>query len=148
MTRAAHIPAVDSTTAVGIKDIPMHLTKQEFGHRLHERLLAKNMRAAELARRANLSRNNISAYVNGKSYPSAVSLQAIARALDCEPDDLLPNFKEGRIRSETMPGFQIKSSVVEPGMSWLTINRQVSTALAMQIGALLEAERTEQTRKR
>ena len=136
-TERLHVPTAPGAK---LKDAPVHLSKQEFGRRLHEKLLALNMRPAELARRANLSRNNISAYINGRSYPSRTSLQAVAKALSCDPDDLLPNFMESAIRGEQMPGFQIKSSVADPGTAWLTINRQVSIAAAMAIGKILADE--------
>ena len=40
-----------------------------------------------------------------------------------------------------MPGFMVKSSVADPEMTWLTVNRQVSTSAAMQIWKILEADR-------
>src|SRR3546814_4094336 len=44
---------------------PRHLTKQEFGRRLYQLMLAKNWSQADLARRAELGRDSISTYING-----------------------------------------------------------------------------------
>lgn len=135
-----HIMSDAPGTAVAT-DIPRHLTKQEFGRRLNKLMLAKGLHHAELARRADLPRNNISTYINGRSYPTEQSLMKLAKALGTTSDELLPNRAEMAIRSEMAPDFSMKSSVADPSKTWLNVNRLVSTAVAVKIAVLLEEER-------
>ena len=123
------------------EDAPRHLSKQEFGRKLHKLMLEKGMHHAELARRADLPRNNISTYINGRSYPTEQSLNKLAKALGVRPDKLLPNRAEMAIRGEQMPDLSMKTSIADPGQSWLIINRLVPTALAARIITMLEEER-------
>jgi len=123
------------------EDAPRHLSKQEFGRKLHKLMLEKGMHHAELARRADLPRNNISTYINGRSYPTEQSLNKLAKALGVRPDELLPNRAEMAIRGEQMPDLSMKTSIADPGQSWLIINRLVPTALAARIITMLEEER-------
>lgn len=99
------------------------------------------MHHAELARRADLPRNNISTYINGRSYPTEQSLMKLAKALGTTPDELLPNRAEMAIRGEAVPDVSMRSSVAEPGRSWLIVNRLTSTKLAAEIMVMLEKER-------
>lgn len=122
-------------------DLPKHLTKQEFGRRLNQLMLKKGLHHSELARRADLPRNNISTYINGRSYPTEQSLAKLAKALGVTSDELLPNRAEMAIRGEASPDFSMKSSVADPGKTWLTVNRLVSTTVAVKIAQLLEEER-------
>jgi len=104
-------------------------------------MLKKGMHHAELARRADLPRNNISTYINGRSYPTEQSLAKLAKALGTTSDELLPNRAEMAIRGESQPDLSMKSSVADPGKAWLVVNRLVSTRLAAEIMVLLEKER-------
>lgn len=122
-------------------DAPRHLSKQEFGRRLNQAMKAKGFHHAELARRADLPRNNISTYINGRSYPTEQSLAKLAKALGTTPDELLPNRAELAIRGEAVPDLSVKSSVADPGKAWLVVNRLVSTKLAAEIMTKLEDER-------
>lgn len=130
------VPATD-----GDLETPRHLSKQEFGRRLLSLMLAKGLRQSELARRADLPRNNVSSYVRGLSYPSHMSLTKLAKALGTKPDVLLPNYTEAAIRDEAAPDVSLKSSMAEPGISWLIVNRRVSTSIGVQIVSLLEEDR-------
>jgi transcriptional regulator with XRE-family HTH domain len=134
---AATIPA-DAPGVSATKDAPRHLSKQEFGQRLKRKMIEKGLHHAELARRADLPRNNVSTYINGRSYPSETSLAKLAKALGVSADDLLPNRVELAIRGEQMPDMQIKASVSDPNRSWLQINRLVSTNCALAIAKLLQ----------
>lgn len=134
----------DKTPAADVDlETPRHLSKQEFGRRLYRIMTEKGLRQSELARRADLPRNNVSSYVRGLSYPSRMSLVKIAKAVGVEPDVLLPNYTESAIRSEETPDLSFKTSMGDPGMSWLVVNRQVSTAIGVQILGLLEKDRAD-----
>jgi transcriptional regulator with XRE-family HTH domain len=126
------------------KDAPRHLSKQEFGQRLRKKMLEKGMHHAELARRADLPRNNVSTYINGRSFPSEISLNKLAKALGCTADELLPNRLEMAIRGEAMPDLSMKTSVTDQSRSWLVVNRLVSTGLAARIIQMLEDERAKE----
>jgi transcriptional regulator with XRE-family HTH domain len=125
-------------------DAPRHLSKQEFGRRLEKFMAAKKWNQSDLARHTGMARNNISVYVNGKSYPSESNLVKLAKALGVTPDELLPNRAELAIRGETMPDLSLKASIGDPGRSWLTINRLVPTGLAARIIGMLENERAKE----
>ena len=77
--------------------------KAEFARRLEARRIAKHWNQSELARRASMflpktgkkadttiGRDSISHYSRGKTLPRPEVLDALAKALDCEPSDLLP----------------------------------------------------------
>src|SRR4051812_46239708 len=96
-----------------------HLTKQEFGQRLHKLIIAK------FARSADLPRNNVSTYLNGRSYPSEQSLAKLATALDVTPDEILPNRAELPIRGGEPP-------------KRLVVDRDVMRTLALSILAMLD----------
>lgn len=140
---ASKIPS-DAPGVPGTKDAPRHLSKQEFGQRLKRKMVEKGMHHAELARRAELPRNNISTYINGRSYPSEISLGKLAKALGVSMDELLPNRLELAIKGEAMPDFQIKASVNDPKRSWLQINRLVMTSTAIEIAVLLQKDQDAQ----
>ena len=123
-------------------DMPRHLSKQEFGRRLEKFMAAKKWNQSDLARHTGMSRNNISVYINGRSYPSESNLVKLAKALGVTPDELLPNRAEFAIRGEANPDISMRASIGDPGHSWLIVNRLVSTGLAAKIMVMLENERS------
>jgi len=77
----------------------------EFGRRLQARMIQLGWNQSELSRRATeclprtakgqvqghtLGRDRISSYIRGKYLPRPEGLEAIAKALQCKPVDLLP----------------------------------------------------------
>lgn len=120
---------------------PRHLSKEEFGRRLYRLMIKKGLRQSDLARRAGMLRSNVSAYVRGNAYPTSVNLTKLAKALDCEPEELLPNHLAGSI-AEDRPAFEIKVSPADPTRAWLKIDRAVSADTASQIAALILADGT------
>ena len=122
-------------------ETPKHLSKQEFARRLYAKMLSKRLIQADLARMTGLSRNNISTYMRGQCYPTQSSLELLAQALECSTDELLPNLREAAIRGEAMPDMSLKASVADPGRSWLTVNRLVTTSVALKIMTMLDEDR-------
>lgn len=120
--------------------------KHEFGRRLHQLLLKKGMRQADLARAAGVKRDAISSYINGKALPEALNLRKIAEALGMEDQDLLPDTMRAAPDSGLVP-LAIRTSASEPGRAWLTINQPVSTNVALKIAALLEQDNEPADRK-
>ncbi|HEY9550622.1 MAG TPA: helix-turn-helix transcriptional regulator [Kiloniellaceae bacterium] len=118
---------------------PRHLTKQEFGRRLYQLMLAKNWSQADLARRAELGRDSISTYINGKTFPDPLSRKKLADALGVSVDELIPNGMETALDQE-FPAVELKQAVGHPGMAWVRINRAMSFATAAKIIDLINQE--------
>lgn len=118
---------------------PRHLTKQEFGKRLWRLMVDRGWHQSELARRSGLPRDSISVYIRGKSLPTPVSLQALARVFSMEPHELLPNHAESAI-DEDHPSLEMKVSPNAPNVAWLRVNRLVSIKTAVKIVELLEGD--------
>lgn len=129
-----HLP---TDTPTDVKLAPKHLTKQEFGKRLYNLMLRKGWHQSELARQSGLPRDSISVYIRGRSLPTAVSLKALASALDITPEELLPNHVESAIDDDA-PSIEFKVSPNLPDRAWLRVNRLVSIRAALKIMDILE----------
>lgn len=131
-----HVGVVaDTQTPTGLT--PKHLSKQEFGRRLYNLMLAKGWHQSELARQSGLPRDRISTYVRGQTMPTPANVQALARALGVEAEAILPNHLMSAI-DEDNPALEIKASPGAPGLAWLRVNRLVTLATAVRIADLLE----------
>ncbi|MDK4730512.1 helix-turn-helix domain-containing protein [Rhizobium phaseoli] len=118
---------------------PKHLTKQQFGKRLYNLMLAKGWTQSELARQSDLPRDSISVYVRGKSLPTPGSLSALAKALGVASTELLPNHVESAIDEDT-PALELRVSTNAADVAWLRVNRLVSTKTALKIMEMLETD--------
>jgi transcriptional regulator with XRE-family HTH domain len=119
---------------------PKHLTKQEFGRRLYQLMLARGWNQSELARKADLPRDSVSTYIRGRTLPTPKSLQAMADALGVTPADILPNSIESAV-DEDMPSIEMRVSTSAPSMAWLRVNRLVSLSTAAKVIEMIEGER-------
>lgn len=137
MARKQRTHLMDSATPSTL--LPKHLTKQEFGRRLYNLMLSKGWTQSELSRRANLSRDRVSAYVRGLALPTPANVQALAESLDVTAEELLPNYTEAAI-DEDSPAFDMKTSTAQPGRAWVRVNRLVTFSTGIKIAALLEAD--------
>lgn len=128
-------------------------TKQErlaFGTMLRRLMADKGLSGAELARKANLhitsgkgmDRSSISWYINGRSIPTPVVLNAISRVLDVDPQMLLPRDHAQRPGEAAGPppsrDRDVRMSLIGGGQMHLMINTQVSAEKGWQILRLLE----------
>lgn len=118
-------------------DSPKHLTKQQFGQRVYEAMLERGWNQSELARQADLPRDSISVYIRGRSLPSALNLQKLAKALDVEPSDLLPSRTMNPIDHD-FPSIQLQVSTRSPDTAFLRINRIVPLKTAIRVVSMLE----------
>ena len=124
--------------------------KNEFARRLEARRIELGWNQSELARRASeylpkpakrqkqghsIGRDQISHYSRGISLPRPEVLRALAKALRCEPRDLMPT---GVPSTATPAAFRMTQ--IESGRVQLTINRVVSFETATKIVALLAEE--------
>lgn len=119
--------------------LPKHLTKQEFGKRLYRLMIGKGWTQSELARQAGLPRDSISVYVRGRSLPTPVNTEKLARAFGVSARDILPNAVESAI-DEDEPSFEMRSSVNAPNVVWLRVNRAVTLATAVKVAELLQTD--------
>lgn len=131
-----HIDELPSESDTNTK----HLTKQEFGRLLYRRMIERGWNQSELARRADVQRYSVSAYVRGLSLPGQENLVKLANAFGVAPVDLLPNTIESAI-DEDMPSIEMKVSVSSPGLAWLRVNRLVSLNTATRVIDLLENDK-------
>jgi transcriptional regulator with XRE-family HTH domain len=138
----------DKSPAAGdSSETPRHLTKPEFARRVYEAMNNKGWYPSQLSRASGLSRNNISSYINGRSYPSRRSLTMLSKALGVKAETLLPNATASMLKAEQAPEISLTSSSAEPNTSWLTINTRVSTDIGIEILTLLKQEREGAKRK-
>jgi len=118
---------------------PRALTRQEFGRRLATLLLDKGWNQSDLARAAELGRDSISTYVNGKTFPTPKALKALSEALGVSKDDLLPN-QMMQAMDDEHPAVELKQASGHPNKAWLRINRAMSFATAAKIIELINKE--------
>jgi transcriptional regulator with XRE-family HTH domain len=118
---------------------PRALTRQEFGRRLATLLLDKGWNQSDLARAAELGRDSISTYVNGKTFPTPKALKALSEALGVSKDDLLPN-QMMQAMDDEHPAVELKQAAGHPNKAWLRINRAMSFATAAKIIELINKE--------
>lgn len=121
-----------------------------FGQALRNMMAAKGLSGADLARRANqfissgkgLDRSAISWYVNGRSIPTPVSLNAIARVLDVNPQMMLPRSHEQRPDDAVGPpptsDKDVRMSLMAGGMMHLMINIKLPAEQGWKILKMLE----------
>ena len=131
----AVMPPVDTTPQL----TPRALTRQEFGRRVATLLLDKGWNQSDLARAADLGRDSISTYVNGKTFPTPKALKAIAEALGVTKEELLPNYTMSALDDEH-PAVELKQASGHPGKAWLRINRAMSFTTAAKIIELINKE--------
>lgn len=118
---------------------PKHLTKQEFGRRVYRLMTERGWHQSELARQAQLTRDAVSTYVNGRSLPDPKNAKRLAEALGVTLEALLPNIAESAIDRDP-PAMELKVSALNPDVAWLRINRLVETDKAMQIMSILRTD--------
>lgn len=68
----------------------MPTDRRVFRDRLIAKMKEKKISGAELARKANLSKDAISTYTTMRSLPTPKTLARLAKVLGCEPEDLVP----------------------------------------------------------
>ena len=134
----------DAQTDEGLR--PKHLTKQEFGRRLYKLMIRKGWTQSELARQAGIARDSVSTYVRGVSLPEPLNLERPASALGVTAVELLPNQAEAAIDEEA-PSLELKIGTANSLVSWLRVNRLVSTATAMKVVQLLNEDQIPEVKK-
>jgi len=118
---------------------PRALTKQEFGRRLFALIMERGWNQSDLAREADLGRDSISTYVNGKTFPTPKALRSLANALGVDPEELLPNEMLNAFEDEH-PAVELRQAVGHPDKAWLRVNRAMSFGTAARIISLIDEE--------
>lgn len=121
--------------------------KREFARRLQKAMIEKGWNQVELARAAQkhlpserIERDTISNYIRAVAKPTPARLEAVAKALGCQPQDLYPPsivppaFKD----PERKPALEMKD--IGNGNVWLDIRQAVPFDLAIKIMALLKSD--------
>lgn len=120
-------------------DAPMSgLSPQaDFGRRLQELLIHKNMSQADLVRASNgdLSRSDISHYIRGKNLPVPAKLAAISAALKVPTGDLLSMRQRVETKAPDQPLMRVEAHTEDT--AWLRINMAAPWDVAVEIQRLL-----------
>tara|TARA_R110002074_G_scaffold123351_2_gene258728 strand:+ start:135 stop:551 length:417 start_codon:yes stop_codon:yes gene_type:complete len=127
------------TTPSGEGDVDLTqkvIIKSEFGRRVWSLMMKKGLNQSDLARQSGLGRDSISQYVRGRNVPNPSSLAALAKALDVDPDVLLPNY-QGVAAAREVPTFQIQQVGGDSNQVWLHVNQKVSSDQAMRVMGIL-----------
>jgi transcriptional regulator with XRE-family HTH domain len=118
------------------------MAKAAFAKKLRKLMDDRGMSQSDLARAAQkylpdgrlFRRDNISVYVNERALPRPKQLNAIAKALRVDPNDLLPETDRNGV---SVP-YSIQPVPGEPGQSHLLVNMKVPMRTAISILALLD----------
>lgn len=120
---------------------PIAAAKAEFARRLQQRMVEEGWNQSELSRRASMhldapmGRDNVSGYVRGLHMPGPLHLAALAKALRCQPQDLLPA-RGVPSAADHNPPLDVRDA--GEGNAWLHINQAVPWEKALKIMALLK----------
>lgn len=109
--------------------------REELARKLRLALHARDWNQSDLARAAGLSRELISTYCRGTSYPTPRSLRRMAEALNMKPEELSPQ-APGLFQWEPPPTMEITG--MANGMARITLNTVVPMGVALRIGQLIE----------
>lgn len=110
-----------SEDGLGVTDI-----RRAFRARLIAQMSEANLRAADVARKAKISKDMMSSYVTMRALPTKTTLEKIAKVLKCKPEDLMPS---GKIDSTVM---EVREHT-KPGWKVLIIRAPVPTSIAMRL---------------
>lgn len=85
-----------------------------------------------------VGRDMISGYTRERTKPSAVTLNAIAKAFNMDPEELLPRQAPLPLQRKEpqFPPFSMREQ--SDGMVWLRVNRVVTLDVALQVAALMK----------
>ncbi|MBG6172643.1 transcriptional regulator with XRE-family HTH domain [Labrenzia sp. EL_208] len=115
-----------------VKGAPKNITKDEFARRLYKAMVSKGWNQSELGRQANISRDAISTYMTARNFPSPDNLSKLSKALDIEPDNLVPNYGLSAMEKD-QPELEMKVSPADPSTAYLRISRRVTVATALKV---------------
>lgn len=123
---------------------PRDVIRAEFAQRLAKEMDKRGWTQSDMARAAQkflptgetFRRDAIHVYLNKSALPRPRQLNAIAKALGLQPEDLLPGV---RTASETLP-LSMRTLPDKPGKAWLHVDMECSLATAAAIISMLERD--------
>ena len=147
--RRFHNPSPGSPPPAGA---PPDAIRMDFARRLQAALVQKGWSQSELARRvapllknSRLGRDNISKYVRGKVLPLPPALSAIARVLEIDVTDLLPQGRAPAAVETERPPFEIRTLGEEQELAWIHLSMALPFETCLEIRRLVrEALKTEE----
>jgi transcriptional regulator with XRE-family HTH domain len=145
----AHYNNLRRTGSVSNRELDANAIRGEFARRLQDAMVHKGWNQSDLARFASrhlpkpaqdqkrgttgIRRDLISKYIGGVMLPNPVILDALAKALDVEPGDLMPAVVPG-VRNDPAP-FELRA--LPDGQVFVRIAQPVSQQTALKILDLL-----------
>ena len=113
---------------------PNSIRTHQFGQLLRAAMRNKGIKQIQLAAITEIKRDSISGYVTGRVMPSTERLERIAKALDVQPDDLCPDYKEKA--AGKIPVFFTQQAANGKDI-WVTINRAIPIKLFAELVELM-----------
>lgn len=134
----------DNSKGGGSEKNAAQLIRDEFSRRLYSAIIERGWTQSEIVRRSAgvLTRDNVSTYVTGKVLPTPSKLTALAKALEVEASELLPQAHEVLKQAPT-PLNAFSFSEVAPGKVRLQVNKIVKLGTAMKIGQMINDDDAE-----
>lgn len=115
--------------------------KTEFGRRLKSLMLERGWNQSELARYADMGRDNVSGYINGKYLPNAKHLHKLARALHVDPQTLLPDTEALPLPPHEEEYLEIRDIPGRNECVALRINKRLPPDIAMKVMQVIHEAR-------
>ncbi len=123
---------------------PIDAIKADFAKRLQAEMERKGWNQSELARQASVhmkggrvGRDSVSPYIRGKTLPGPLHLSGIAKALQVEPKDLIPNINMLSVDAK-LPPIEVKD--LGEGKAWLRVNKAVPWSVAVKVMQMVADE--------
>jgi transcriptional regulator with XRE-family HTH domain len=124
---------------------PRDAVRVEFARRLQRAMVDKGWNQSELSRRAShhlpkdkpMGRDSVSSYVRARHFPTPSHLAALAKALDVEPDTLVPARGVASVDNSNPP---LAMHEVGDGRVWLRVNMALELSTALKIMNLINQE--------
>src|SRR3546814_1204439 len=85
-----------------------------------------------------MGRDSVSHYVRGINLPTPAHLWALAKALGCEPYDLVPSMGMPSVDDKRKPAMRVDT--LESGRAHIVMDRVVSLATALKIQQAVKAD--------
>lgn len=104
----------------------------EFGKRIYKMVVDMGITQSDLARMSGLGRDSISQYIRGKSVPTPVNLNKLAKALNIEASELYPQYESNAFGTESLSQ-ELRAVPGDPDHMWLRVDMKVPTAVALQV---------------
>lgn len=125
-----------------------HAEMERFAKRLNERMLAREMSQADLARavwgsmtdkrgyEVARNRDRISVYLRGLGFPDPINLKKIADVLGTTPEDLAPEMQASKAERDN-PEVLMSAIAGHPDRVLLRVNKLVPLSVAAEIISII-----------